>query len=297
MTAPISVQFWGTRGSIPTPGPSTVKYGGNTSCVEVRTGDGLFLFDAGTGLRPLGLDLLRRFGTRPIEARLFVSHTHWDHIQGFPFFAPAYGRHHRLEIYGPPGIDRTFEKLIRGQMDHHYFPVEMTDLAAAITMHEVLDPLFQVGGATVRAHYLHHPALTLGYRIESEGRAIVYATDHELYGRMYAERGDPPAMLALAARHDADFAAFIAGADLYIAEAQYRAAEYGPKLGWGHSTVEDIAELAARAGVKRLVLFHHDPMRTDDEVEELVGTARAILAARGADVPCLAAREGETLTI
>ena len=297
MTAPIEVQFWGTRGSIPTPGPSTVAYGGNTSCVEVRLGERLFFLDAGTGLRPLGLDLLRRFAARPIEARLLVSHTHWDHIQGFPFFAPAYGKDHRFEIYGPPGIDRTFEKLIRGQMDHHYFPVEMTDLAATITLHEVIDSPLRLGDVTIRAHYLHHPALTLGYRLEWAGRSIAYATDHELYRRMYAARGDPPAMLELADRHDADFAAFVAGADLYIADTQYAAQEYGAKIGWGHSTVEDIAALAAGAGVRRLVLFHHDPLRTDTDVEAHVDRARAVLAAHGAPTTCVAAREGETLTI
>jgi phosphoribosyl 1,2-cyclic phosphodiesterase len=296
MARVVEVQFWGTRGSIPTPGPATARYGGNTSCVELRAGEHLVIFDAGTGLRPLGLDLLRRAGGAPIAGHLLISHTHWDHIQGFPFFVPAYGKPHRFDLYGPPGIDRTFEKLIRGQMDHHYFPVEMTELAAQLVFHEFVEPALALDGLTIRCHFLHHPTLTLGYRVEVEGRTIVYATDHELYRRMYSARGDSPAMLDLADRHDADFAAFVAGADLYIADTQYAAADYGTKIGWGHSTVEDIAALAARVGVKRLALYHHDPLRTDADVDLHLERARAAVGELGATA-CLAAREGETISL
>jgi phosphoribosyl 1,2-cyclic phosphodiesterase len=293
----IGVRFWGTRGSIPTPGPSTATYGGNTSCVEVRAGDLLLIFDAGTGLRLLGLDLLGRADGRPIEASMFISHTHWDHIQGLPFFVPAYARGNRLAIYGPPGVDQTLERVIHGQMDPHYFPVDMTAMAAALTFHECVETTIALEDVVVRTHYLHHTAITLGYRVEHAGRAIVYATDHEMYRRMYLARGDSPAMLASAERHDADFAAFLAGADLYIADTQYTLAEYGPKRGWGHSTVEDIAALAASAGVKQLALFHYDPLRNDADVAGLVAAAEGVIADRRATTRCLAAREGASLTI
>jgi phosphoribosyl 1,2-cyclic phosphodiesterase len=289
--------FWGTRGSIPTPGLTTARYGGNTPCVEIAVDDRLLILDVGTGAHPLGLDLLRRADGRPIEAHLLISHTHWDHIHGLPFFMPLYEPAHRFTIHGPPGIDRTLEKLISGQMDFHYFPVEMTEVAATVTFHEAVEPVIDLGAVRIRTFYLHHTTVTLGFRIEAHGRSIVYATDHELHGRMYAARGRSPAMMDLAQRHDADFTAFVAGADLYIADTQYREQEYAAKAGWGHSTVEDITALAARAGVRQLALFHHDPLRTDEGVDELLGSARTIVAAEHGQTACVAAREGTSISV
>ncbi len=293
----IEITFWGTRGSIATPGPATARYGGNTSCVEVRLADRLLVIDAGTGARPLGADLLRRAAGRPIDAHVLISHTHWDHIQGLPFFVPAFVKQNRFEIVGPTGIDVTLERVIKGQMDPHYFPVEMTEMAATFAFRELVAGPFAIGDITVRTQYLHHTSIALGYRLELGGRSVVYATDHELHRRMYEVRGDPPTMLAAADRHDAEFQAFIEGADVYIADAQYQASEYPARRGWGHSTIEDVAALAARAGVGRLVVFHHDPMRSDDDLDAHIALGRRILAEHGSRVECLAAREGDTLLV
>jgi phosphoribosyl 1,2-cyclic phosphodiesterase len=292
--ATIEVQFWGTRGSIATPGPATAKYGGNTSCVEIRVADQLLICDAGTGARALGVELSERMEGRPINAHLLISHTHWDHIQGIPFFMPAYEKGNKITIVGPSGIDRTLERVIRGQMDPHYFPVEMDNMAAELKFREAVERSFSVGDVVVKRHYLHHPAPSVAYRIEYGGHSVVYATDHEFYRRMYEARGDSAEMLAEADRHDAEFEKFIEGTDLYIADAQYTLDEYGSKIGWGHSTVEDVATVAARSGVARLVLYHHDPMRSDPEVEWVAEMARTVI---GKPIPVTAAREGATLSV
>ncbi len=292
--AAIEVQFWGTRGSIATPGPATAKYGGNTSCVEVRVADQILICDAGTGARPLGLDLAARLEGRPLRAHVLISHTHWDHIQGIPFFMPAYEKGNRITFVGPSGINRTLERVIKGQMDPHYFPVEMDHMAAELSFREAVELSFSVGDVVVKRHYLNHPAPSIAYRIEHGGRSVVYATDHEFYRRMYEARGDSAEMLTEADRHDAAFEKFIEGTDLYIADAQYTLEEYDSKIGWGHSTVEDVAAVAARSGVKRLVLYHHDPMRTDPEVEWVTEMARTVM---GKPIPVTAAREGATLTV
>ena len=160
----MKVTFWGTRGSIPAPGPDTARYGGNTSCVEVRAGGHVLVFDAGTGLRPLGLSLMRDFGSRPFTVHLFISHTHWDHIQGFPFFVPAYAREVTIHVYGAPGPGRSLEKVLRGQMEADYFPVGLGDLAATIDVHEFRAQPFEIGDVRVDALYLNHPAMNLAYR-------------------------------------------------------------------------------------------------------------------------------------
>jgi phosphoribosyl 1,2-cyclic phosphodiesterase len=297
MPQPITVRFWGTRGSIPSPGAGTVRYGGNTSCVEVTVGGETLIFDAGTGARLLGTELLNRAAGKPMAARFFISHTHWDHIQGLPFFTPLYVPGHRFEIHGPPGIDPPIEQVIRAQMDRQYFPVELGDCAATLSFHEFSEPSITFGDITVRAHYVHHTALTLAYRVEAHGRSVVYATDHEIYTRMYRTRGEPESLVKLGERHDEEFGQFIAGADLYIGEAQYTAPEYPAKLGWGHSTVEDIAALAARAGVKQLALYHHDPARTDNEVDALAESAHVVVDGTGKRTQVFAAREGAAITL
>lgn len=175
------VTFWGTRGSIATPGPATIIYGGNTSCVEIRAGTDILIFDAGTGLRPLGLALMKEYADQPLTVHLFLSHTHWDHIQGFPFFLPAYLPTTTIHIYGSAGQGRPLEKIIRGQMDADYFPVALGDLKSVLHMHEFKGKAFQIGEATVAAMYLNHPGMTLGYRISYGGKTVVYATDNEPY--------------------------------------------------------------------------------------------------------------------
>ena len=177
----MKVTFWGTRGSIPTPGARTSLYGGNTSCVEIRCGRDILIFDAGTGIRELGLALLNEFLGEPLTLHLFLSHTHWDHIQGFPFFVPAYEATTTLHIYGSPGQGRPLEKLLGGQMDQDYFPVGFGDLESSLRIHEFRGSDFQVGDATISAMYLNHPGMCLAYKVTHGGKTVVYATDHEPY--------------------------------------------------------------------------------------------------------------------
>ena len=297
-TPRLTVGFWGTRGSIAAPGPATTVYGGNTACVELRSGEDILVFDAGTGIRELGLALAKEFRSRPLTVHLFISHTHWDHIQGFPFFVPAYSPGTTLHIYGSAGQGRSLEGVLRGQMQADYFPVALGDLVSSIHVHEYHGEAFRIGQATVSATYLNHPGMTLGYRVERAGKAVVYATDHEPY-RSTLEVGS---RRAAAGKHfgrvlDDAFVAFVKGADLYIGEAQYTDDEYPAKIGWGHSSLSATVEVALQAGVKALALFHHDPMHSDDVVTAMELLAKELIAERGVSLRCFAAREGQTLEI
>ena len=294
----MKVTFWGTRGSIPSPGPDTVRYGGNTSCVDVRTDGHVLIFDAGTGIRSLGLALAREFGDQPLTVHLFISHTHWDHIQGFPFFVPAYNRDTTIHIYGAPGQGRSLEKVLRGQMDADYFPVGLCDLAATIDVHEFRASPFEIGDVRVDATHVNHPAMNLAYRVTSEGRRFVYATDLEPYAKTLdhvAGRGDEGRVFG--EKLDRELVEFVAGADLHVADAQYTDEEYPAKVGWGHSPLTIAASLAVAARVKSLALFHHDPMHGDDVVAAMERAARDTIAAHGADVRCFAAAEGQSVTL
>ena len=288
------VRFWGTRGSIATPGPSTVRFGGNTSCVELTTASGeLFVFDCGTGARMLGHAL-----TPPTRARFLVSHSHWDHIQGFPFFTPLFVPANEFDVYAPRGSDRSLHEVLAGQMEFTYFPVELTQLPARITYHELTEGSHQLGGVQVFAHYLHHPAPTLGYRVETPEGVVVYLSDHEPYSESLW-RGDAPEGRLESILHDGDrrHARFMTDADLVIHDAQYTPEEYRQRKTWGHSTYEYVVELAAVAGVRRVALTHHDPMRDDRAVEEIEKRARAIAEKRGAAMEVFCAFEGMTVDV
>ena len=288
------VRFWGTRGSIAKPGPGTVRYGGNTSCVEVRADDGtLIVLDCGTGAHALGQTLMA--GPRPVRGHLLITHTHWDHIQGFPFFAPLFVPGNEWDVYAPTGLGRRLEDALAGQMEYAYFPVTLDQLGATIRYHEIVEGAFDVGPVRVVARYLNHPALALGYRLEAAGVAVVYATDHEPHAPPAEEPGaaaHPPAHL-----EDQRHREFLAGADLVIHDAQYTLAEYPQKVGWGHCPAEYVVDAALAAGVRHLALFHHDPLRDDDGVDRLVGVgrARATAAARPLDV--FGAAEGAVIEL
>jgi phosphoribosyl 1,2-cyclic phosphodiesterase len=266
------VRFWGVRGSIATPGPATAEVGGNTSCVEVRCGDELIVLDAGTGLRALGDELVRRGEKR---GELLLSHLHWDHIQGLPFFVPLYVPGTELTVRGPAWGDGGLAGALRRQMSAPGFPVELGDVSARLRFEELRPrSQFECGEARITAAKLNHPGGVLGYRIEYRNRSIVYATDTEHY-----ECVDP--VLRELAR----------GADLLIYDAQYTPEEYPSKVGWGHSTFEAACWLAREAGVKRLALFHHDPRHGDAAVAAIERRAQACFG----DV--FAAREGMQLDV
>ncbi len=292
------VQFWGTRGSIATPGPGTVRYGGNTACVSIGTPGGtLLVLDAGTGLRGLGQSLMDQGGGAAARGHLLIGHTHWDHIQGFPFFAPLFETGHAWDVYAPRGFGASLRDTLAGQMQYTYFPISIDAMGAKIRYHELVEGSFTIDDVHVTARYLNHPALTLGYRIEAGGVTVVYASDHECHTRS-AALGAPLSQV-LGALHPGDnrHRDFVAGADLLIHDAQYTAAEYPKRIGWGHSTVEYVVDLAIAAGVKRLELFHHDPGRDDDAMQALVLAARLRVVNAQAAVQVFAAREGAVVEL
>jgi len=286
------VRFWGTRGSIATPGPTTLKYGGNTSCVELITNAGeRFIFDCGTGIRLLGLDLLKQ--QRPVRATILLGHTHWDHIQGFPFFTPAFMPGNQFTICAPQGMGRSLSEVLKGQMEFTYFPVELDQLPARIEFRDLGEGSFEFGSTRVVTQYINHPAPALAYRVEADGMIVVYMCDHEPYGESLWREGAAPGRLD-SVLHDGDrrHAAFMRHADLLIHDAQYAPEEYPAKKNWGHSPFDYAVELAAMADVYRLVLTHHDPTHTDDFLDEMQHRARNLARRRNFMMQVMLACEG-----
>jgi phosphoribosyl 1,2-cyclic phosphodiesterase/DNA-binding response OmpR family regulator len=268
-----------------------VRYGGNTSCVEVTTASGTtIVLDCGTGAALLGSDMMRR-GGKSASGALLISHSHWDHIQGLPFFVPAFVPGNEWDVYAPHGFAQSVRETLAGQMQHTYFPVELSQLGATIRYHDLTEGGFSIGEVKVTTRYLNHPALTLGYRLEADGVTLVYCCDHEPHSRSLAygsgEIGD----------QDRDHIDFIADADLLIHDAQYRAAEYAEKVGWGHSTLEYVVAIAQLAEVKALAFTHHDPARDDEALTQDWQAARDALRAQGSALALFAAAEGETIEL
>ena len=275
------VKFWGVRGSIPTPGRATVRYGGNTSCVELRSGGDIIILDAGSGLRALGCALLTEFKNRRLNLTLLLTHTHWDHIQGLPFFAPIYNRHCQLRIFGGVGARKGLVNALTGQMESTYFPVPFAKLPSNIEIEELKDFNFNIGSVSVRARRAHHPGHCVGYQLFSPGGAVAFFPDAE------SCRGSAARAMAQ----------FLCGVDVLILDSQYDSAEYKKHVGWGHGCVDDSVALALRAGVKRLCLFHHDPDHDDKKIDALVAHARRLVAKQGARLKVEAARELHTIEL
>jgi phosphoribosyl 1,2-cyclic phosphodiesterase/DNA-binding response OmpR family regulator len=287
------VTFWGTRGSIAKAGPTTLRYGGNTSCVSVKSDSGTQLvIDCGTGAHGLGQQLVSEAGGAPVDGHILISHTHWDHIQGLPFFAPLFDAGNTWHIYGPSGLGGSLSEILAGQMEYRYFPVEIGQLSAHVEHHDLVEGIFHIDDVTIETRYLNHPALTLGYRIEVDGAVVVYSSDHEPHDQSLATGGDVSRN-----RHDEAHADFVAGADLLVHDAQYLGSEYGDHVGWGHSTVEYVIELARRADVGTVALFHHDPNRTDEQVDRVVEFAQAHARRIGYTGEVVAATEGTTVEL
>jgi phosphoribosyl 1,2-cyclic phosphodiesterase/DNA-binding response OmpR family regulator len=281
------IQFWGTRGSIAKPGPSTARYGGNTSCIELRSARGtLVVIDCGTGGHSLAQKLITD-DAKPLCGNILISHTHWDHIQGIPFFYPLFVGGSEWDIYGPKGVRESLREVLAGQMQYNYFPVTLDQCGAKIRFHDLVEGAFAIDDIKLSTRYLNHPALTLGYRLQVDGATMVYACDHEPHARMLA-LGD-----ATIAGQDLRHAEFIDGADLLIHDAQYTAEEYPEKVGWGHSPAEYVVKLAQYARVKRVALTHHDPLRDDDAMEHLIAGVRQ----HSSPVDVFAAFEGQVVEV
>ncbi|MGE0352617.1 MAG: MBL fold metallo-hydrolase [Gemmatimonadales bacterium] len=285
-----AVTFWGTRGSIPTPGPQTARYGGNTACVAVAgPGDDLVILDAGSGIRPLGLELVKA-SRNGIRADILVSHTHWDHIQGLPFFKPLNVKGNTVRIFGAAQEGISLESILDRQMDPMVFPIPLRALAAELTVTEVSEAAFEVDGFRVESFRLRHPGTTLGFRLTPVrgGPPMAYLTDNELgEGGSYEVPDDWRRQLVR----------FLGGVETLIHDGMYSDALLAQRAGWGHSSPRQAVALAAECGVRRLVLFHHEPENDDDEIDRMLEEARVDARAAAPGLTVEAAREGMRLNL
>jgi phosphoribosyl 1,2-cyclic phosphodiesterase len=285
-----TLTFWGTRGSIPTPGALTARYGGNTPCVGLSNGRAqVLVLDAGSGIRPLGHELTRRAASG-LHVDILLTHTHWDHIQGLPFFKPLGARGNSIAIYGAAQEGVPLAAILGRQMEPMVFPVPMHALGAALTITEIGEQEFEVEGFDVRSFRLRHPGTTLGYRLRprSGGREIAYVTDNELgAGGSYGVPADWRARLAATLRD----------VDTLIHDAMYTDELLASRSGWGHSSARQAVELAAECGARRLILFHHEPEHTDEVIDRLVADSRDHARRLRPGLEVDAAVEGTTITL
>lgn len=297
------LKFWGVRGSIPTPGKHTVRYGGNTPCLELRLDEEkLVIFDAGTGIRNFG-DMLIENG-ESVNAYLLITHPHWDHIQGFPFFKPAFISGNELTIIGTERPEKSLSEIIAEQMNRIYFPVQLNELKAKIKFVPIREEgEMEIFGAQVRTMYVNHPGFTVAYRFEYKGKVLVYVSDNEPYDRaaaaslsnfesivkekFNAQKGDPNERVFK----------FCEGADVLIHDATYTPEEYIDRVGWGHSHYLFTLRVASEADVKRLYLFHHDQNHSDDKVDDILKKCKKEVKTKRYQFECEAAAENMVITI
>lgn len=299
----MKIKFWGVRGSIPAPGAATVKYGGNTPCVELKINDTMFVLDAGTGIRDLGLDIIERPKNGTIN--LFITHPHWDHIQGLPFFMPAFYGNYQIDIFGYQSKDYNLEQMLTGQMDPQFFPVQMGDMNAMLNFCGLQEGTFYVNDVQIDAMFVNHPGCTMAYRFSYGGKSVVYATDNQPYAGgttlgswavdeyFNSAQEDVFNSINLSVKDpDQRIVEFSRGADILIHDAHYTPSEFAEKSDWGHSSYEYAAEVAMQAGVNALVLFHHEPEHSDAMVNQIEVETRKLLAGHQQDIQCMAAFEG-----
>ena len=293
----MKVKFWGVRGSIPSPGPNTVRYGGNTTCIEVRTDDDeLIILDGGTGISHLSQALLAEL---PVNAHIFNTHSHWDHIQGLPFFVPIFIPGNQIRLYGSfdPISGAGPERIMQIQMQYSYFPVREAEMKSRIEYLTVMpnEPV-QVGASTITPVLLNHPVVNHGYRIDCRGKSMFFTGDHEPHSNIYEPGEDGfDEYQSLIEQQYQSIARSIAGVDVLIADSAYTREEYPAKKGWGHGTFDSCIELAKAAGAKILYCTHHEPTRGDDALEEVFAQAVARHSGDGSELEIRLAREGDSL--
>jgi phosphoribosyl 1,2-cyclic phosphodiesterase len=299
-TGRLRAKFWGVRGSIPTPGTETAKYGGNTSCIEVQGGEEMILMDAGTGIRQLGLDLINT--GKPCRVHILLSHTHWDHIQGFPFFMPIYAPGNEIYVYGPRALEKSLEDAVMFQLQYSYFPVRGVELQAKLEFRELDEETFNIGDIEISTRSMNHPIRVLAYKFRKGSRTGLYTGDNEPYYDVLAGRED---MADFGIHRQSEFIKecnnrvidFIRGTDTLIADTQYTDEEYESKRGWGHSSIGAVLDIVKTAGVKKLVLFHHDPLHTDPIMDEITEDTIKRAAKTNKKLKVVTAQEGESVAI
>lgn len=280
----MKLRFWGTRGSIPSPGANTVKYGGNTTCVELRLKDGtLIIFDAGTGIRNFGSEVLKE--NRNLHINLFLTHSHWDHIQGFPFFKPAYSENAQIDIYGCPPTYNKLKDILTNQMESRYFPVNFNELKAKINFKPINEGSHPIGDATFSFIENNHPGSAYGFKVIEDNKQFIFITDNELLP------------LNGQATKWSSFIKFCEGADILIHDAQYLDDELTNNIGFGHSSYEQALRLASEANVKHLIFFHHNPSRKDNEIDEIITHMQSKIQSEKFPLVISAAMEGEEISI
>ena len=298
--SPTRLKFWGTRGSISVPGPSTLRYGGNTTCIEVRADDEIIVLDAGSGIRSLGIALEKEFQSRPIKLSLLITHAHWDHIQGLPFFAPAYEKKNEICVRGYDGVDTSFGKIMAEPMKAPFFPIAMRELSATIDIKKLTEMEFCLGKVQVRARFVNHPGVCAGYRVFTSAGSIAFLPDHEPYRFLHSAKANhmnPEEAKKTGEEERIGLVKFLHGSDLLILDAQYTDAEYEGHIGWGHGSVSSAVSLALDAEVHRLLLFHHDPGHDDTKVDAMIDDARRLIRDSGKELEVDAAREGEEILL
>lgn len=291
----MKIKFWGVRGSIPSPGPTTIKYGGNTTCIEVRTdGDDLIILDGGTGIFPLAQSLMAE--NRPITARIFNTHTHWDHIQGFPFFIPLFIPGNHINIHGAvdPLTHKDISEVLKVQLQYRFFPIREAELKSDIeyiSLYEKQSVRF--GKTVVTPVLMNHPVINFGYRIDCGKHSVFFTGDHENPYNIYSpEDEEYEGYQAMIEQKRLDIIEAIRGVDVLIADSSYTPEEYPVKQGWGHGTYDSCMAMAREAGVKKLYCTHHEPSRSDDELERVFAEALARNPRKDGDPEYLLAREG-----
>ena len=295
----MKVTFWGTRGSIPTPGERTKKYGGNTSCVTVEAGNNLIILDAGSGIRELGVTLKERSNGKALEGHIFLSHTHWDHIQGFPFFVPFLEKGNSFHVYGNVGASKTIKSVLKKQMEDDFFPIGLYDLKASLDFTDLKDaPIVLKNDTKISFVSLNHPGMSMGFKVEHNGKSVVYATDYE----PYTVTLDNHKMMDYAYKEfiktlDRKFEEFIQNVDVLICDGQYTQSEYETKIGWGHACVEHMIKTAVKSSVKKLMIFHHDPMHSDEFIDKMIEGEIQKLTKSSKKMILEAAREGAEIIV